>query len=97
MSACLLATISPNWYFPGVGIEKKMLLPQDAEADFSSSGMIQTLLSPTASSWDRKTSVPARAVEGPLMDALISWVSAVEQVSSKQRASSCFMVMKGSG
>jgi hypothetical protein len=32
-----------------------------------------------------------------LMDALISWVSAVEQVSSKQRASSCFMVMKGSG
>ncbi len=71
-----------------------MLLPQDAEADFSSSGMIQILLSPTASSWDRKTSVPARAVDGPLIDALISWAGAVEQVSSKQRASNCFMVVR---
>jgi hypothetical protein len=46
----LFATIKPNWYLPGVGIEKKMFDPHDADADFSSSGMIQTLLSPVASS-----------------------------------------------
>jgi hypothetical protein len=29
-----------------------------------------------------------------LIDALISWAGAVEQVSSKQRASNCFMVVR---
>jgi len=72
ISACLFATIKPNWYLPGVGIEKKMFEPHDAEADFNSSGMIQTLLSPTASSWDRKTKVPASAVAGPFIDAFNS-------------------------
>ena len=49
-----------------------MFDPHDAEADLSSSGMIQTLLSPVASSWDRKTKVPASAVAGPLIAALSS-------------------------
>lgn len=76
ISACLFATIKPNWYLPGVGIEKKMFEPHDAEADFNSSGMIQTLFSPVASSWDKNTSVPARAVDGPLIEALRSWAIA---------------------
>ena len=67
MFACLSATINPNWYLPGVGIEKNTLVPQEADCDLSSSGIIQTLLSPTASSCDRKTSVPASAVLGPFM------------------------------
>jgi hypothetical protein len=76
ISACLFATIKPNWYLPGVGIEKKMFEPHDAEAEFNSSGMIQTLLSPVASSWDKNTSVPANAVDGPFIEALRSWAIA---------------------
>lgn len=67
MLACLSATINPNWYLPGVGMEKNTLVPQEADCDLSSSGITQTLLSPTASSCDRKTSVPASAVLGPFM------------------------------
>jgi len=95
MFACLSATINPNWYFPGVGMEKNTLLPQDADADLISSGMIQTLLSPTASSCDKKTSVPASAVVGPLIADLISWERVVVQVrSSRLSASNCFMMIE---
>lgn len=67
-----------------------MFDPHEAEADLSSSGMIQTLLSPVASSWDRKTKVPASAVAGPLIAAFSSCAKA--GIVSSRKAISVRMV-----